>query len=469
VIVSARPQRSPWPIIIVLGLVAGLLTAGALLAYSRRSRFPSEWDPRVADLVSFVERERGLHFHHPVEVRFLDEEAYKKQISSGRGTRDEAQRHEAERAVAVLRALGMVQGDLDLQSQVRDLETEGTLAYYDPQEKRVWVRGTDLTLAVRQTLVHELTHALQDQHFELGRLYELPSEQEADAFRSVIEGDALRVEDAWAEQLDEEERKQLEEETKRSSDDAEANLAHVNDVLVASFAAPYVFGEPFVALLAANGGNRSVDEALRTPPANDGMILDPSDYLDRVEPRTVSAPDVPGDVIQQGSLGAVNFLMMLAARVDPHESLRATDAWSTDAYNVWEDDGRTCVALRVAGHGAAGADVIEQALSAWADAMPPEAGAEVDRGGDDLDIRSCDPGPGTDMRIAVTPTDVLALPSIRLSVMASVLSSGGDLDDAECVGETLIEDVSIDEIRADDPDVPELRRKLAYARSACRR
>jgi hypothetical protein len=127
------------------------------------------------------------------------------------------------------------------------------------------------------------------------------------------------------------------------------------------------------------------------------------------------------------------------------------------------------VALRVAGHDAAGADVIEQALSAWADAMPPEAGAEVDRGGDDLDIRSCDPGPGTDMRIAVTPTDVLALPSIRLSVMASVLSSGGDLDDAECVGETLIEDVSIDEIRADDPDVPELRRKLAYARSACRR
>ena len=48
--------------------------------------------------------------------------------------------------------------------------SEGTLAYYDPSGEQVFVRGTELTPAVRVTLAHELAHVLQDQHFDLERL-----------------------------------------------------------------------------------------------------------------------------------------------------------------------------------------------------------------------------------------------------------------------------------------------------------
>ena len=48
----------------------------------------------------------------------------------------------------------------------------GTLAFYDPTDERVRVRGTEMTVGLEVTLVHELTHALQDQHFDLERLNE---------------------------------------------------------------------------------------------------------------------------------------------------------------------------------------------------------------------------------------------------------------------------------------------------------
>ena len=38
-------------------------------------RYPAAWDPRVVDLVSFVEKQRGLNFEHPVFVDFLDPQA----------------------------------------------------------------------------------------------------------------------------------------------------------------------------------------------------------------------------------------------------------------------------------------------------------------------------------------------------------------------------------------------------------
>ena len=46
------------------------------------------------------------------------------------------------------------------------------LAFYDPDAKEVVIRGGTKFLDVphRVVLAHELTHVLQDQHFDLNRL-----------------------------------------------------------------------------------------------------------------------------------------------------------------------------------------------------------------------------------------------------------------------------------------------------------
>ena len=79
------------------------------------------------------------------------------------------------------------------------------LAYYDQDEDRIIIRGTEISPALSVTLVHELTHALQDQHFDLDR--EDESEDGGDeVFRSLVEGDATRVEDGYIASLSDDDR-----------------------------------------------------------------------------------------------------------------------------------------------------------------------------------------------------------------------------------------------------------------------
>ena len=51
------------------------------------------------------------------------------------------------------------------------LQTSGVLAYYSPKTKKITVKGTSTDdISTRVTVAHELTHALQDQHFDLRKL-----------------------------------------------------------------------------------------------------------------------------------------------------------------------------------------------------------------------------------------------------------------------------------------------------------
>ena len=158
----------------MLAAVIGLLLAGnaAALAISPSSGpdHPDKWDPRVAELVTFVQEKRHLTFEHPVAVEFLDAKAYSadclRWYAVGRG--DRPGRRGRERAA---RRVGLAP-KVDLAASAGELMDGGTLVYYDSIENRVTVRGTELSTALRVTLVHELTHVLQDQNFDLERTFE---------------------------------------------------------------------------------------------------------------------------------------------------------------------------------------------------------------------------------------------------------------------------------------------------------
>ena len=78
--------------------------------------------------------------------------------------------------------------DVDLIDALSTLQTSGELAKYSLKTKRTTVRGKKLDGATKVTLAHELTHALQDQHFNLTKL-----QRAADRTHS---SDALRALDA---------------------------------------------------------------------------------------------------------------------------------------------------------------------------------------------------------------------------------------------------------------------------------
>ena len=68
-----------------------------------------------------------------------------------------------------LKLFGLVPDDFDLKKNTIDLLTEQAAAFYDYDDKKLFLLGNDSASTEVTTLAHELSHALADQHFELGR------------------------------------------------------------------------------------------------------------------------------------------------------------------------------------------------------------------------------------------------------------------------------------------------------------
>lgn len=107
-----------------------------------------------------------------------------------------------ERARAVRDAyarLGLVPHELDLRDLLRDLYLEQVVGYYDPEADTLFVRDDVGRSMLRSVLVHELVHALQDQHLDLDSLTEARSgdNDAATAARAALEGHATYAMTAW--------------------------------------------------------------------------------------------------------------------------------------------------------------------------------------------------------------------------------------------------------------------------------
>ena len=218
-----RRARPRWPyLLVVLALVAAGLAAVFVLRGDDGPKgppHPSTWDPQVQPYVDFVEKERDLKFAHPVYVDFLTEEEFKGQVTADRDDLSKDDLKELEQATGLLRAMGVVEGDVDLFDQLNELQGQGIIGFYSYDDERLRIRGTELTPAVESTLVHELTHALQDQNFDLGaRLEKLAKADDTNSsaaesgFDSLVEGDARRIETAWRDSLSPKQRKALDKE-----------------------------------------------------------------------------------------------------------------------------------------------------------------------------------------------------------------------------------------------------------------
>src|SRR5688572_18248169 len=90
--------------------------------------------------------------------------------------------------------LGIMPADLDLQRLLLDLYTEQVVGYYDPDSKKLFVVSGADRATIRPVLVHELVHALQDQHTNLDSLIarERGNDRQT-AAQSAIEGHATMV------------------------------------------------------------------------------------------------------------------------------------------------------------------------------------------------------------------------------------------------------------------------------------
>lgn len=300
-----------------------------------------------------------------------------------------------------------------------------------------------MTPYLRATLVHELTHALQDQHFDINRFANESGSDESSAFRTLVEGDAQRIEQEYVRSLSPDDAAEYQKEQKAAQSGAKDAIKDVPKVMVSLFEAPYVLGEGLMETLLADGGSGRIDEAFGDPPTNEEHLLDPLTFLDD-EP----AADVPTPVLEagdteldSGDFGAISWYLMLAERLDPRQALAAVDGWGGDSYVVYDSGSRTCVRSAFRGDDETQAVEMEAALYAWM-AKAPKDPNTVSRDVDTVTLDSCDRGSAASSGVNNLPDQALLLPFVRASIAAQVLTGGGTSEVARCVSQTVIDNLS---------------------------
>ena len=342
--------------------------------------------------MQFDANERNLEYKHPTKVVFLSKAAFKKRVTTEDTKLTAKDRRELQDTTEGLRALGMLEGKVDLFDKLNQLSGGSILAFYDSTKKEVVVPGSKLDVEQQVTLAHELTHALDDQHFDLDKLDALGNKHDTDAVTALVEGDAQWVEHQYVAQLSAEDRRAYE----KSQNSGEApDLEGVPRIFELLQQWPYDFGDQFIAILHKEGGQPRINQAFRSPPIDQEQVIDPIAYLDKDLPGSISAPSLPHGAKKIDSskeFGALMWYLVLSERIDPHVALRAALGWGADAYTDMREGKRTCVGVHYRGETRRDNAEMLTALHQWIAALPKGMATVKQNADDTLSLHSCDPG-----------------------------------------------------------------------------
>jgi len=384
--------RAAVAVVTVLSLVtaaAAGLAVGRSLGAGTGEPAADALDRTLPRLVAFVEDARGLDFRTVPEVQVLDDADYDSLVTAEDDAADVVEGTEPHDYALTYEALRLTESAEDFTAAEEWGWTIGSIGFYDPSSKELIVRGTTWTPSVELTVVHELTHALQDQHFDLTALGEAVGPTDDDAWLALsglIEGDAVHVEEAYiAAQSEHWYETWLSEDTWGAYEDAPYDpLADALGALT------YDFGYESVELLYGEGGSEAVDRAFRSPPTTSEQLAHAADWLDG-DPALAPAADVlppdpgSGEVVDRASLG-VAALGVLASVDQGFFVVDPLEGWRGDSYVTWvEESGRACTAVTVVFDAAADAEQAVQALEAWLDLRQTEA----EQSGTTLLLSSC--------------------------------------------------------------------------------
>jgi hypothetical protein len=327
-------------------------------------------DTAVQDIQAFVERERGLKFKTDVNVQLANDDELAQMLDK-EFSEEQAGLLESQE---VLRAVGLIPPTFDLVQAERKLLNSSVLGFYDPETKQLVVRGTEVTPFVRETLAHELTHALDDQWFGLNR----PQLDNADdetgfGFTALVEGDATRVEEAYLSSLSSSERADA------AKEQQDLLLAHpeiftLPQVLLDIMQEPYTDGPVLVKDVLDAGQREGLDAAFQQPPTTSEQVIDPTKFLDGEGALPVAPPAADGTVSNKGVLGAFMFEEILLGSLRTSDIDEAIAGWGGDSYVTWVDaSGKTCLRDSFVGDTPDDTQQLAQALNQWA----PDVNATV--------------------------------------------------------------------------------------------
>lgn len=200
-----------------------------------------------------------------------------------------AQLHAAE---VMLMRLGLAPRDFQYRALMIRLLTEQVAGYYDPRRREFHLADWIDLDGQKPIIAHELVHALQDQHFNLGRFEHWPKgESDAElAAHALIEGDATFAMTLYVARNPMRALAFLK--SLGATGMTTAELDKAPRALRETLLFPYQEGTDWTKFLYREGGWDHISRAFTELPQSTEQILHPEKYVAREWPVKVTLPDI---------------------------------------------------------------------------------------------------------------------------------------------------------------------------------
>jgi hypothetical protein len=248
-----------------------------------------------------------------------------------------------------LKLLGLIPPDFDLRQNTVDLLTEQAAAFYDYNQRKLFVlEGSGVGAEERMALVHELAHALADQHFPLRKYIRegLQSDDGSSARLAVMEGQASWLMTAYLSKLSGGQAEvpdavlKLMTSTIEDSAGQYPTFSKAPPYIRDSLTFPYTDGMLFQNAVFKSLGRQAFSEVFQHPPASTQQILHPDRYLSHQTTTNPNppVPPAPRDLrkLADGSLGEFDFRVLLSQYISKDEGETAATHLAGGSYALFE-------------------------------------------------------------------------------------------------------------------------------------
>src|SRR5947199_5580224 len=244
-------------------------------------------------------------------------------------------------------AFGLLPKGFDLDSFMVNVLTEQVEGLYDPKAREFYIADWSPLADQRMVMAHELTHALEDQHFQIEAWLKAarPNEDAELARDAVLEGSAM------AAMVD-----YLMLGTGRSLKDlpdfdpsmligdlgSTPTLEKAPPFLKDALIFPYIGGLNFSAAVMRNVGWSALSGVFEKPPVSTQQILHPALYRSGKTPVTVTLPQLEKllgnnwSKLDENIMGEFGWKEVLKQFLDNDRAKTLAAAWAGDRYIVFE-------------------------------------------------------------------------------------------------------------------------------------
>jgi hypothetical protein len=309
----------------------------------------------VDTILTFASESSGLPKHSPVKHKLLGRDEADKFFAAARANDDAIQR--TQRSELVLKKFGMLPEDFHLQQFLNDRGAGEVAGFYAFRDKTMYLLNWIPLERQRPVMAHELTHALQDQNYDLMK-WRSPKgikgnnddpadsgDSEMEARIAATEGQAMLV------YLDYELMplgKKLSQSTE-SFDVLKNRVLSVYDQPVSFRAAPLIFSEsarfPYfdgftfeLELLKQVGTAGAFAGVFARPPRDTHEIIHPEDYLSETRspafslPKLITALGSGYKAYDSGSIGELDVRIMAKQFGRDNDAYAIAPQWNGGAY-----------------------------------------------------------------------------------------------------------------------------------------